>query len=271
MTSWLPNDVRPSRSSWFTAAGMSSAGVLLLLLLVYIFTVLQFTYNNSSPMTILGLVQTKQRLSNNSSTTTTILPRRMTFRVYMGEEMGNHLSHLVRALILKETSFVMYGVDVNIVLYWKQNENGEPASREIQARQYLKQCFPFFRQLDYNESSSEEFSLLVKAQQDWPDINNRLLKLADGKTKADMRKGLEYAIDLFWKNNDSSNSKRRNDLDLPVVSFRTMGAQIAPEDLTLLRMTYVFDKTNTECCRQRPDPDEIVFVSTVTTIRATRV
>jgi hypothetical protein len=179
----------------------------------------------------------------------------VTFVVHLGGELGNHLTYLARGMGLVEMAKQEYGLSTKLVL--KQ----QGSSKANRTKQILQRCFPHFRSIDFELGNSEEYDRRKEQQRrnQWTIANQDILDGVNGN-RSQVHAAMQHTRFLARSPSKPTIGSDAN-ITLPLVESIVMDEHLfLDEYYDEIRQAFSIDED--VCCRQLPDPDETVFVST---------
>ena len=192
--------------------------------------------------------------------------RNATIVVHLSGEMGNHLSILAKALVVKLVAAERHGITAEIKL------RHQPHPKWVKGRDAIQKCFPNLQNFNFtaantdafNDFSIEQDRLLV--QNNWDPAKLRL------DSDLDDRNAIGDALSYWKRIIESPFSFEINvNASVPVAFPFLTVASWCPLDMLDLYLSQIrsfleFDKA--ACCRIKPDPDESVFVRATCSMHA---
>ena len=216
-----------------------------------------------------SLVSLDNMPSSTTSSSSKALP---TIVVQLRGEMGNHLSTMAHGYGLQLELQRVYGIETQLILR-HQMTDGVDNPKWLSSSRTFKQCFPKLRSLDYSQANTAEFDqrlkqitqvFSTKEQQLLDGINGKVLDMYEEITDDHIRSSLEFFLSQF------RNQTRQSQLalllppnatiSLPFLRSWTLASNyMINKYYTEIRDWFQFE-THSACCRDLPDPNEVVFV-----------
>lgn len=216
---------------------------------------------------VLDLQNEKFKLNNNvthdkdgMSHLEVLANKKATFVVELAGEMGNHLSLVARGIVLSAMAREEYGIDANIIFKQQTTRSNQLAivHKGKKTENILKQCFPYFRNIDFSLGLSHEYSIRKKQQGAWKDVDENILKDLNKDGKPVIR-ALKHVHDLTLSPSKPEIGHNAT-IHLPVLDISAMASHTQIDKYyERIRAIFAFDEKR--CCKHRPHNDEYVFVS----------
>ena len=171
--------------------------------------------------------------------------------VVLAGELGNHLFRLAGGYSIQRILQDEYGLHSHFVLQHQMVQKWVKPARD------LKDCFPYFRSMDFTLGNSEEFRQRLQQQENWLGEQNTSKLVFSGSTN--VRRGLNYLMEILTTATPPEIDTTAN-ISLPFIMTRA-GANWDFVDSYFDGLKRLFAFDDNTCCKDLPDPDEHVFVS----------
>lgn len=176
-----------------------------------------------------------------------------TFVIQVRGEMGNNLQRIAHGYALKWYAEDVFHFSPQLLMRHLKKPKWKSARADIH------QCFPLLRTLDYEGGLEQSFVKIQKSHPKWlanqaTEWNDKLNMVKD-ETHQNITEGLRVMKHLATTRN-----KPHREYPIVVLGGPMRNALIDKYYQRFREELFLFDKGN-ECCKQLPEPDEVVFVS----------
>jgi hypothetical protein len=180
--------------------------------------------------------------------------RSITMVVGLSGEMGNHLQKIAFARALQNMLYERYSIRTELIM-----QHQERGGKWISAAQNLKECFPNLRHYDFERGNAPSFYQRLQQQNEWlgRDEASKLV-FPNLVSQERVDEGLEFLSSLVRKN--STIPIDDHNISLPFLYVQAF-AELSHIDSHFSDLRQLFSLDRASCCKELPQPDESVFVS----------
>jgi hypothetical protein len=180
--------------------------------------------------------------------------RSITMVVGLSGEMGNHLQKIAFARALQNMLYERYSIRTELIM-----QHQERGGKWVSAVQNLKECFPNLRHYDFERGNAPSFYQRLQQQNEWlgRDEASKLV-FPNLVSQERVDEGLEFLASLARKN--STIPLDDHNISLPFLYVQAF-AELSHIDSHLSDLRQLFSLDRASCCKEIPQPDESVFVS----------